>query len=291
MGGGVYSSSLRSHRATSLGYSTASTNEIFKSKSINNAMDPHGVLVRESRDSEEHPKSLAVILGLDVTGSMGSVPHFLVKQGLPSIMEKIIASGCADPQLLFLGLGDHVCDQAPLQVGQFESSDELLDKWLTSVYLEGGGGPNEGESYLLAWYFAAQHTSIDCLEKRGNKGILFTIGDEPTLKEISAINLKKIMGEGQYSNTSACELLDKAREKYHVYHIHVKQTSSGSRQKVIDDWKQLMGDNLIVVERSEHIAEKIAEIVLVHHREKTIVKCDPNITFDSVGAENVEDML
>ena len=85
---------------------------------------------------------------------MGHVPHALVQDGLPHIMETILKKGVEDPQVLFLAIGDHTCDEAPLQVGQFESSDELLDRWLTDVYLEGHGGGNDGESYMLAWYFA-----------------------------------------------------------------------------------------------------------------------------------------
>ena len=69
-------------------------------------------------------------------------------------MDKIIQSGIKDPQVLFLAIGDHECDTSPLQVGQFESSDELLEHWLTHVWLEGGGGGNRGESYALAWHFA-----------------------------------------------------------------------------------------------------------------------------------------
>lgn len=261
MGGGLYSIDNRSVRATSLGYATKSAHEIFTQRSINNAMNPLGIKVRESRDSAEHPKSLAIILALDVTGSMGSVPHHLVKDGLPNIMGSIIQKGMPDPQLLFLAIGDHECDQSPLQVGQFESSDELLDKWLTDVYLEGGGGGNAGESYLLAWYFASFHTSIDCFEKRKEKGFLFTIGDEPTLKGIPKSRLQNIMGDGQYDNFSATVLFDKAREKYNVYHLHIRETGAGSRQETIDGWKQLIGDNLVLVERHEDVSRIISEII------------------------------
>ncbi len=261
MGGGTYSSDMRYMRASSAGYYTKSAGEIFKSKNMNNAMNPHGIKVRESRDSKEHPNSLAIILALDVTGSMGSIPHHLVKDGLPSIMDKIIKGGLKDPQVLFLGIGDHECDSAPLQVGQFESSDELLDKWLTDIYLEGGGGGNYGESYALAWFFAGRYTSIDCFEKRKQKGFLFTIGDEPALKSIPKSVLKEIMGEGQYEDVTASELIDKAREKYNVYHIHVREGSNGSRQEVIDGWKQLMGENLIIAERHQEISNLIADII------------------------------
>lgn len=258
---GAYSLDERSTRSEKLGYKTKSVNEIFSQRSINDAMSPHGIMDRESRDSEEHPNTVSIVLALDVTGSMGSIPHHLVQEGLPHIMGKIIQSGIKDPQLLFLAIGDHECDRSPLQVGQFESSDELLDKWLTDVYLEGGGGANDGESYLLAWYFAGLHTSLDCFDKRQKKGYLFTIGDEPTLPDIPIRALEKIMGKGQYKNYHASVLLDKARELYHVYHLHIKQTAAGREQRTMDGWKQLMGDNLIIVDRHEDISKIIPQIV------------------------------
>lgn len=261
MGRGRYSSADRHTRALHSGYYTKFAQEIFTSKSINSAMNPYGVKIRESRDSNEHPNSLAIIIALDVTGSMGSVPHFLVKQGLPDIVDRIIKSGIADPQILFLAIGDHECDEAPLQVGQFESSDELLDKWLTDVWLEGGGGGNWGESYMLAWYFAAYHTAIDCLEKRGQKGFLFTIGDEPVLSEIPSRVLKSIMGDGQYEDYPSSALLQKASEKYQTFHIHVKETASGSRTFVMDGWKQMISDGLVIAERHMEISGIISNIV------------------------------
>jgi hypothetical protein len=272
MGWGHYSVDDRAARAASVGYGTKSAREIFAQRAINNAMNPYGVRLREARDSAEHPESMAIILALDVTGSMGSIPHHLVKEGLPTIMGRIIQSGTNDPQLLFLAVGDHECDSSPLQVGQFESSDALLDKWLTDVYLEGGGGGNAGESYLLAWYFAGFHTSIDCFEKRKQKGFLFTIGDEPTLRDVPATALKRIMGDGQYENYSADTfLLDKAREKYHVFHLHIRETGAGSMQATMDGWKQLMGDNLIILERHEEVSKVIPEII-ARNTPKTEVK-------------------
>jgi hypothetical protein len=235
-------------------------------------MDPNGVTLREARDSEEHPNSLPIILALDVTGSMGSIPHYLVKEGLPNMMETIIKGGVKDPQLLFMGIGDHECDQAPLQIGQFESSDELLDKWLTDLWLESGGGGNNGESYLLAWFFAGRYTEADHFEKRGKKGILVTIGDEPTLGHIPSSAQKKIMGDAQYSNVTAVELLDKAREKYDVYHLHLLQGHNGNRQDVKDGWKQLMGDNVIYVQRKEEVAQIISDLVTKNENKDVVEK-------------------
>jgi hypothetical protein len=282
MGGGSYSFVSRSAREVDLGYKTKSTQEIFKQRVINNAMNPSGIVVRESRDSKEHPNVVSVILALDVTGSMGTIPHFLVKEGLPNIMASIINGGINDPQLLFLAIGDHEWDNSPLQVAQFESSDELLDKWLTDVYLEGGGGSNAGESYLLAWYFAGFHTLIDCFEKRGQKGFLFTIGDEPTLKSVSKRELQNIMGDGQYDEFSADMLLEKAREKYHCFHLHIKQTGAGSRQETMDGWKQLMGEGLIIVDNKNDVSRIISETIIKTQPSKPkakeeVINVKPNI--------------
>lgn len=304
MGGGAYSTgndgvfngSIRYTRATKAGYYTLPPDQIFKKRTISNMMNPAGITIRESRDSEEHPKSVAIVIALDVTGSMGSVPHHLVKDGLPDIMGKIIQAGCKDPQTLFLAIGDHTCDRAPLQVGQFESSDELLDKWLTDVYIEGNGGGNEGESYLLAWYFAARHTSIDCLEKGRTKGFLFTIGDEPVLKNISGEALKEIMGGGQYDQyVTAAQLLDEARKKYHVFHVHIRETYAGSRENTMNDWKQLLGDHLIIAQSHDQISTLIPEAIIKVLSKGNVIdittKDGPKESIPNAKDENLQNIL
>ncbi|RWX43005.1 hypothetical protein VT99_14141, partial [Candidatus Electrothrix marina] len=80
MGMGSYSLDNRAARSQAEGYSSRSIQEIFSQREINRAMNPHGIKFREARDSEEHPESVAIILGLDVTGSMGSIPHHLVRE-------------------------------------------------------------------------------------------------------------------------------------------------------------------------------------------------------------------
>jgi len=262
MGGGAYSTSDRLLRSTACDYVGKSSQELFVNRNINSAMNPYGVTIRESRDSAEHPNSVAILLGLDVTGSMGSVPTFLVKQGLPELMDSIIKGGVADPQLLFMGIGDHECDRSPLQVGQFESSDALLDHWLTNIYLEGGGGGNGGESYMLAWYFAGRHTATDCFEKRGRKGYCITVGDEPNLRSLPAATIKGIMGPGEYQSLSAAELLDSAQKTFNVYHVHIGDTSAGADQKTVRGWQEMLGANLVVAQRRTDVADIIRGIVL-----------------------------
>jgi len=282
MGHSSYSSHTRSARAETKGYHTKPAEQIFES-SMNNAMSPHGVTLREARDSEAHPCSIPIFLGLDTTGSMGPIPLFLVRNGLPHMVETIIKAGIPDPQVLFTGIGDHECDRAPLQIGQYESGDEELDHWLTTLWLEGNGGGNYGESYLLAWFFAALYTAHDHFEKRGKKGLLFTIGDEPTLKELPARAQKALMGDGQYSDITSAELLDKARETYEVFHLHMLQGSKGLRPEVQDGWKQLLGDDhVIMVQDKADVAQIIADTVL------KVVNAQNSGTTQAPGPQDVQ---
>jgi len=265
MGHSEYSVSSRSMRATQDAYFTAPVDEIFKqnkARKIHQDMNPSGVIFRECRDSATHPNAIPVQLYLDVTGSMGSIPHLMIKDGLPTLMSSFLQNGIPDVALMFGAIGDHECDLAPLQIGQFESGDAELDMWLTRTWLEGNGGGNAGESYLLAWYFAGNHIKTDAFEKRKQKGFVFTIGDEPCLPSIPLSALSSIMGtsavgQGTYTRE---QLLSSAKALNHVYHIHLDHRSG--REDVHPAWKEMLGQNLIIVKDYTTIPRVISHIIL-----------------------------
>ena len=136
-----------------------------------------------------------------------------------------------------------------------------MDKWLKSIYLEGGGGGNGGESYLLAWAFAARQTLLDAT-KRGKKGFLFTIGDEPNLTSLPVDAQKEIFGpNGDYKNVSDMELYAEASKTYEVYHINILETPSGARASTLNGWKQKLGDRVIPVKSYSEIAGVISKVI------------------------------
>ena len=248
MGGGSYNYIKAQSR--SFAASSRSNTEIFRQRNISDEMNIRGK-VREARDSEEHPESFPIIIALDTTGSMGDIPRDLVINSLPEIMKAIIEAGVPHPQLCFVGVGDAYYDKCPIQCGQFESSDELMEKWLKLVYLEGGGGGNGGESYNLAWYFAARHTSIDSFIKRHKKGVLITIGDEPCHKSIAANDIRDLFGDGSEGSVTSTELLNRVRAQWEPYHIQMGNTQWD--YSVIEDWKKLIGeDHLVVLPREDY---------------------------------------
>ncbi|SEN43567.1 hypothetical protein SAMN05216436_11634 [bacterium A37T11] len=266
MGGGRYSYEAFSRLKISKSYDSKSRDEIFTANNIDPEMDPKFIKIRESRDSEEHPESLSIIVALDVTGSMGFVPEDIVKNTLPDLMGSLMEAGIQHPQVLFLGIGDFVYDSAPLQVGQFESSAELLDRWLTKVYLEGGGGGNNQEGYNLAHLFAARHTAIDCWEKRKQKGFLFTIGDEPVFNDIPADVIKRFTSEEKASTISTKNIIREAEERYHVFHLHLEHDNYSSTDIRKGNWKELLGERFITVPDYKKVAKRIAELVIQHHQ-------------------------
>lgn len=260
MGYTSWSSDAYSHLKTS--YSGKSADQIFSS-GLNPTMDPNGLVFRESRDSDAHPNSIAIAVFLDVTGSMGQIPEMLIRHKLGSLMDTLLAHGVEDPQVMFSAIGDHVTDRAPLQIGQFESGTDELNDCLSKVYIEGGGGGQNMESYLLAWLIAGRHTSIDCFEKRGNKGFLFTIGDEKSWDSVDAARLKALMGYAQTDPITDAQVLAQAQRMYHVFHIHINETGYKDNPDVIGYWKKLLGERALILDKHMAVAELIASTVAV----------------------------
>jgi len=262
MGGGNWSSTAYADLSRS--YKAKSIDDVFintKTKTMSVDMDPKNISIRESRDSVDHPKSLAVAIFLDVTGSMGQIPKSIASESMPMLMETLIKNDIKDAHVLFGAIGDHVCDDFPLQVGQYEAATELLDKWLTSINIERGGGGQGMESYLLAWLIAGRHSSIDCFEKRGQKGFLFTIGDEESWSRIGALDYEEIMGYSPETALSDKQLLKEAQRMYHVFHIHAQQGDYRDNLHVLNYWKDLLGERLIIMEDYTKICEIISSIV------------------------------
>src|SRR6476661_5976439 len=157
-------------------------------------LDPTGLGIRESRDSEDHPESNSIVISLDVTGSMGRVVRG-IHADLPHLHELLLGHKyIPHPQIMFAAVGDATCDRVPLQVGQFES-DNRMDQNLENMILEGGGGGQKTESYELMLYVAARHTAIDCWEKRQRKGYLFMIGDEMAYPRVKRQEVNRLIGD------------------------------------------------------------------------------------------------
>lgn len=256
MGHGNYSHTA--HAAIVADRASASRGEVFTQRGCHALMNPHGMGVRESRDSADHPESLGIVFALDVTGSMGDIPEILATRELPTFMNLLTACKVKDPQLLFMAIGDATSDRASLQVGQFESTAELMDQWLTWTYLEGGGGGSGEESYELAFYVAAQHTDTDCWVKRRKKGYLFLTGDELPYPAVSHHQVGTLIGDKLDHDIPIKEVIAAAAESYHVFFLipDLKR-----RKNCEARWRELLGDQVICMEDPADACAVAAAIV------------------------------
>lgn len=265
MGGGTWTASAWSDYSARNVVNKASVDAIYTSKShhdiVKNGLDPKGVTIRESCDSADNPNSTAIIVALDVTGSMGSVLDVMARKGLPTLAEELYSrKPVTDPHIMFMGVGDVEHDSASLQITQFEADIRIAEQ-LTKLYLERGGGGNCYESYTLPWYFAALHTKIDCFEKRGKKGYLFTVGDEEPTPYLLAKDIERVLGEKpQKAKLLADEIFTMVSRNYEVFHLIVEQGSHCRFHKdaVVEKWTNLLGQRAILL--SDHT--KLGEVII-----------------------------
>jgi hypothetical protein len=220
----------------------STSTEVFTQRSCHPSMNPKGVS-RESLDSESHPNSVGVILALDVSGSMGEIPRKLATDTLPAFMQAMLDSGVRDPQILFMAIGNADSDSAPLQVGQFESTESLMDQWLTRMYLEGGGAGGN-ENYELAMYFAARHTVMDGLTKRHRRGYLFMTGDEPPNPVVSKEHVRRLIGDTLPADLPIEAVIAETMKSWEPFYLIPDPTRA---QAVERDWRNLLGDRVIVM--------------------------------------------
>jgi hypothetical protein len=167
---------------------------------------------------------------------------------------------------MVMAIGDAFCDRAPLQVSQFETDIRIAEQ-LKSLYIEEGGGGNAFESYDLPWYFAGRRTSIDCFEKRGKKGYIFTMGDEPPPPQgLASSQLNGIFGGGEQADYTSADMLALAQEKYNVFHVIIEQGSYARTRptEVKNAWQKLLGKKAISLSDANYMTEVILSVMDVN---------------------------
>lgn len=224
---------------------------------IHPTLDPKGVTVRESRDSDAHPRSNSIAVLFDETGSMKDIPHVFQKK-LAELMSLLLVKGyIQDPQILFGAFGDATSDHVPLQVGQFESGVEM-DEHLRNVILEGNGGGTSHESYELALYFLARHTALDCWEKRGRKGYAFLIGDEMAYPAVNKQQVEQHIGDELEGNIPLRQIIAEVQRSYHLFFIFPCNASYPRDGANPAFWQDLLGQNVIFLDDESAVSETIA---------------------------------
>ena len=246
---------------------TTGRDSLYSSSGFLDELNPKVFGYRESRDSTDNPYSTPIIIAYDVTGSMSPVLRSVV-QNLGTLNNELNRRNpVKNPQVCFMGVGDVAAgDRAPLQVTQFESDIRQADA-LRKIWLEQRGGSNESESYILPWYFAANKVKADAIEKRGEKGFLFTMGDECCPDKLTKGQIETVFGDSvQDEYYTKEELLTAVSNDWEVFHLVLEEGNyysdryhrNSNRGENVRKSFEFMGQNVIYV--SDHT--KLAEIIV-----------------------------
>ncbi|MBQ8160706.1 MAG: hypothetical protein IJ083_08115 [Clostridia bacterium] len=248
MGYGSYSASdwtkLRTSRRLD---QTQNVSEIYTKVVCDPKYNPKFIGTRECFDSDDHPHSTPIVVGLDVTASMGYLATQVAQGALNDLIMKLYSTGIVeDPALMCAAYGD--CnDNFPLQVTQFESDIRIAEQ-LLDLFFE-----NRGQGQVVPtclWEFLSRHTKIDAIEKRHQKGFVFTIGDGASIRDSRVQEtVLRVIGD-DVGSSSAQDILQEVQKKFHVFHIMI----GGDENRGI-----LQGHKMVI--RKEEI-DIISEIIL-----------------------------
>lgn len=262
MGHGSYQSSDWARLKNSRGLnSTSASGDIFHNKTLADKFNPKLIEYRESCDSDDSPESTPIILGFDVTGSMGYLAAEIAKNSLNKTVTEIYdKKPVTNPHILCAPFTGYI-SEAPLQVTQFEADirivEQLLDLWV-------GFSGNTYSYDSLVWYFAAKHTKIDCFDKRNKKGFIFCIGDEICGEDndILAKNvIKETYGDNLHEDIPLSKLYEMASEKYEIFHIVTRMRDNHA----FDTWNNFILGRVaeIDAENIQYLAEVIISIMQI----------------------------
>lgn len=264
MGYGSYSaadwSKLKASRNLSQG---SSVEEVFVNRACDPKYDPRYIGTRECFDSEDHPNSTPIVVGLDVTGSMGYLAVEVATKALNELIMKLYSTNAIeDPALMCAAYGDYR-DLYPLQVTQFESDIRIAEQ-LLELYFENRGSGDVTPTLL--WHFLAEHTNIDAVNKRNRKGFVFTIGDGAEIRKNNVSEtVERVIGDKTDAKTPEA-VLKKAQQKFNLYHIMI---GGGNPYN-----KQLMNGHAMTIERTD--VNLIPQIII------STVQLQNGMTLDTV---------
>jgi len=147
---------------------------------VHQTLDPRGLTTRESRDSDEHPTSNAIVIGLDVTGSMDRVVRG-IHGNLPKLHELLLGHNyIAHPQILFAAVGDATCDRVPLQADLplEQLIAETQERYSIYYIIPGGASHGKDKDVLEFWhrYLGSQRVILLDQPEDTSQCIALTIG-------------------------------------------------------------------------------------------------------------------
>ena len=247
MGGGSYDRDVYSGRSSG-GWDYASDAPDTGFNTVSDG-DP---LVTNLKRELVCPNENPIVVAMDVTGSMG-IAAKVIYDKMPMFFGQIkIQNYLPDPAVSFAAIGDIAYDRVPIQICDFEVG-EALDEWLERLYLEGGGGGDQEESYDMAAHFYLN--KLKMAHKKVNP-FFFFIGDEG-FKSTTKSTLTNHFGATK-TPTDVQDLMKQLNDAVHghAFLIHKAYNYRSADLRIIRQWTDALGqENVLILEDPKSVVD------------------------------------
>ena len=174
-----------------------------------------------------------LVVGVDVTGSMGEWPG-IIFQKLPVLCNEVRLH-LPDVEISFCAIGDANIDQYPLQVCDFNKGKPLEDD-IRSLFPEGGGGGGIKESYEVAAYFYARH----CRIPQARHALFVFCGDEAFYERIKPNTLKRMIGDAVAQDLDSYDVFAELKRRFDVYMLRVPYGDEEKDKAIHEQWQRAL---------------------------------------------------
>lgn len=238
MGGDYYDGRDVVSTTSSTGFSAQSAQAVGKTSAMHSSLDPH----RWKEENLQCDSLDPIIFALDVTGSMGDWTKIIYDK-MPMFYGQIMMQKyLSDPAISFCAIGDVTCDSAPLQVTEF-GQGKAIDQLISKMYLEGGGGGNQHESYdLAANFYSSRVDLVNC-----EIPYFFVTGDEGFWETESSQHIQQVFGQGiKESSVDSKKVWKNLMTKYNVFHIKKPFYNDRINETIQKQWESTIGSERVL---------------------------------------------
>lgn len=223
---------------SNIGYSAEAANIVGKRRHMSMVLDPKRFKTKNLVSEVANP----IVFALDVTGSMGDWSRIIYDK-MPMFFGQImIQKYLSDPAISLCAIGDHLSDEAPLQVSEFAKGSEI-DSNLGEMFLEGGGGGTFYESYDLAAYFYSNFCDL-------NNSVLpffFITGDEAFYEKIQEKHVYKFLNKNVQGNfVIARDSWKELMKKFNVFLVKKIYEEEAIEAKIKKQWIETLGEERVL---------------------------------------------
>jgi len=206
--------------------------------------------------SSDSPLVLALVV--DVTGSMKKWPGLIFNK-IPTLYnESNAALQCVDLadlkkgksiedilDMSVIAIGDAYVDSHPLQVVEYSKGPNLVNG-VNKILPEGGGGPFGRESYELAAYFLAKHSTTPKVPSTA-KPILIYAADEDFYDTIKTNQVKQHIGDILTESLSSDKIIQELAKKFDMYVLRPEPEGSNDvYDRAQRHWESLLGSQRVL---------------------------------------------